>query len=210
MNSPLNIYFAGELFDHKHLIGNALLADAINKVGEGRWQVVLPQDNEAPVERALDIRDQDFKLLLGCDVAVFHFDGLELDSGTVAEFMMAKMIDLPCVIMRSDIRAGGDQKDGEPWNLMCSGYPRTETLIFNAIEMYKKSLQENDPQAAVAAMCQQIAEILLEKLEKVSALPSLFKNRDEMKKTIYNWAAEFPGGNLVNILPSNKSQGADQ
>ena len=112
MSQKKKIYFAGELFDHKHLIGNALLADAINRKSEEEWKVILPQDNEAPVNRALDIRDQDFKLLLSCDAAIFHFDGLELDSGTVAEFMMAKMIDLPSLIIRSDIRSGGDQQDG--------------------------------------------------------------------------------------------------
>lgn len=202
MNQAKKIYFAGELFDHKHLIGNALLAQAINQESKGRWQVILPQDNEAPVERALDIRDQDFKLLLGCDAAVFHFDGLELDSGTVAEFMMAKMIDLPCVIIRSDIRSGGDQQDGEPWNLMCSGYPRTESLIFNSIEQYKDILSNHpdDLSATVKIFCQKIAGMILDKLENVYSHTSLFDGRNDLKKIIRQWAAEFPGGNLKNML----------
>ena len=29
-----SIYFAGDLFDHKHLIGNALLAEAIEKYSD--------------------------------------------------------------------------------------------------------------------------------------------------------------------------------
>ncbi len=196
----MKIYFAGELFDHKHLIGNALLADAVNRLSPEHWQIVLPQDNETPIERALDIRDQDFKLLLESDAAVFHFDGLELDSGTVAEFMMAKMVDLPCVVMRSDLRSGGDQQQGDPWNLMCSGYPRTETLRFNAMELYKQIQQNHSPQTVIAAMTDRIAVMLLEKLEKVTALPSLFHEREDLRKTIRKWAAEFPGGNLKTII----------
>ncbi len=202
MNKTKKIYFAGELFDHKHLIGNALLANAVNGESGGKWQVVLPQDNEAPVARALDIRDQDFKLLLSCDAALFHFDGLELDSGTVAEFMMAKMIDLPSVIIRSDIRSGGDQQDGEPWNLMCSGYPRTESLIFNSIELYKIILQSNPDKTSrsIDLFCKKIAGMILDKLEKVYSQTSLFTDKEDLKTTIRQWAAEFPGGNLKNLL----------
>ncbi len=36
------IYFAGELFDHKHLIGNALLASHIESLSGGRYRCVLP------------------------------------------------------------------------------------------------------------------------------------------------------------------------
>lgn len=202
MSQKKKIYFAGELFDHKHLIGNALLADAINRKSEEEWKVILPQDNEAPVNRALDIRDQDFKLLLSCDAAIFHFDGLELDSGTVAEFMMAKMIDLPSLIIRSDIRSGGDQQDGEPWNLMCSGYPRTESLIFNSIELYKSVLAEqpdNHP-GAIDILCERIAGMILDKLEQVYTQASLFAGRNDLETTIREWASEFPGGNLKNII----------
>jgi hypothetical protein len=40
----------------------------------------------------------------------------------VVEFMLAKFADIPSVLLRTDIRAGGDYRD-EPWNLMTSYFP---------------------------------------------------------------------------------------
>jgi len=39
---PLNIYFAGELFTHKDLVGNALLAEAIAELSEQRYCTPRP------------------------------------------------------------------------------------------------------------------------------------------------------------------------
>ncbi len=93
------IYFAGELFDHKHLAGNALLAAAI-EAAEPNYECVLPQLMEQPEMRAESIRNHDLLQVLSCDLALFNFDGTELDSGTVVEFMYAKFLDKPCVILR--------------------------------------------------------------------------------------------------------------
>ena len=113
------IYFAGELFDHKHLIGNALLAAHIERLANGRYRCVLPQDLEQTDSRAVDIRNQDLIGVATCDVALFNFDGSDLDSGTVVEFVYAKLLDIPAVILRTDFRGGGDQDtDGDAWNLM--------------------------------------------------------------------------------------------
>ena len=89
------IYFAGELFDHKHLLGNAAVGQYIDEVAQGRYHSVLPQNIECAEGRSESIRNNDLLHLVLCDVAVFNFDGLELDSGTVVEFMMAKMLDIP-------------------------------------------------------------------------------------------------------------------
>ena len=40
------IYFAGALFDHKDLIGNAVLVSYINELSNGKYQCILPQDLE--------------------------------------------------------------------------------------------------------------------------------------------------------------------
>ena len=118
------IYFAGELFDHKHLIGNALLAAHIERLSNGRYRCVLPQDLEQTDSRAVDIRNQDLIGVATCDMALFNFDGSDLDSGTVVEFVYAKLLDIPAVILRTDFRGGGDQDtDGDAWNLMASFYP---------------------------------------------------------------------------------------
>jgi nucleoside 2-deoxyribosyltransferase len=125
------VYFAGELFSAKHLVGNAYLAEAIPAASHGRYLCRLPQDFELRGHHPQLIRDKDIRSLLECDLALFNFDGPELDSGTVVEFMFAKFADIPCVILRSDFRAAGDQgfdglagqdaRDGEVDGLHDSG-----------------------------------------------------------------------------------------
>lgn len=135
MTKRLTVYLAGGLFDLRQLAGNAQLARAIETVSEGRYGVYLPQDYEPDSLDAKSIRDGDFEGLLSCEAAVFQFDGTELDSGTVAEFMAAKFADIPAVLLRTDFRRGGD-RNAEPWNLMCSFYPRTESIVVDGMGQY--------------------------------------------------------------------------
>ena len=139
---PLEIYFAGDLFDAKDLGGNLLLADAIEKVSQGKYKVLLPQDGECEVinRTSRNIRDADFHLLYSCDIIIANLDGPDPDSGTVVEYCFAKMLDIPAVLLRTDFRNSGDATlpDSEPWNLMCSHYPRTEVRHINAMERYHR------------------------------------------------------------------------
>ncbi|MCF7899189.1 hypothetical protein K9L05_00900 [Candidatus Babeliales bacterium] len=41
-----NIYFAGDLFDQKHITGNFLLAKQIEKIPNYKYKCMLPQDWE--------------------------------------------------------------------------------------------------------------------------------------------------------------------
>ena len=170
------VYFAGELFSSKHLVGNAALADAIAKVSNLNFTCVLPQTLEERGMSAQDIRDTDIVTLIGCDSALFNFDGPELDSGTVAEFMFAKFADIPSLLLRTDFRRGGDQGE-DPWNLMMSFYPRTRTLCLNSIEIYQKASSTGmSPMRAGQSLVEQVAEAVVKELELLSqlapALPS--------------------------------------
>ena len=107
----MDVYFAGELFSAKHIIGNAVLAAAIETVSEGRFSCILPQALEQRGTTPRAIRDQDLEAVYRSDVALFNFDGTEVDSGTVVEFMFAKFLDIPSVILRTDFRAAGDSGD---------------------------------------------------------------------------------------------------
>ena len=112
LRKSYTVYFAGELFSSKHLVGNAYLAEAVHERSHGRYLCRLPQDFELRGHHPHFIRDKDIRSLLECDLALFNFDGPELDSGTVVEFMFAKFADIPCVVLRSDFRAAGDQPPG--------------------------------------------------------------------------------------------------
>jgi len=191
-----DFYFAGELFDAKHLMGNAYLAAEILKNSDGKFRPVLPQDLEQRSLHPHDIRDEDILALIESDLALFHFDGSELDSGTVVEFMIAKFADIPSVIVRSDFRASGDQMD-HPWNLMASFYPRTEVVIVDALRSYKFSEGSmkngstallTDPQKSinqVMSLNTMISRKIITAFERVIQTQPLLK--DTQQEHVYNW-----------------------
>jgi nucleoside 2-deoxyribosyltransferase len=200
------VYFAGELFSAKHLVGNAYLAEAIHAAAHGRYLCRLPQDIELRSHHPRLIRDADLRALLACDLALFNFDGPELDSGTVVEFMFAKFADIPCVLLRSDFRAAGDQGPGhDPWNLMASFYPRSVPVALNSLALYKKAhsaarraalddltrLAGQHSSATAQTMCEQIAARVVKALDKAAALePAMPKH---LREEVYQWLALLPG-----------------
>ena len=199
---PLKIYFAGDLFDSKDLGGNLMLADAIEKVSGNRYKIMLPQDGECEViERTSQtIRDADFKLLFNCDLLVANFDGPDLDSGTVVEFCFAKMVDMPAVLLRTDFRDSGDNTlpDGEPWNLMCSHYPRTEVLHINGMVRYHEC-RSASRREWLEKYYDSIAQDVVNSLDKVVKQPSWLK-ADELLNQ-YRMAVKSTGGSVPEIFP---------
>ena len=187
----VSIYFAGELFSLKHLTGNALLADAISRISNGQFSCVLPQTLEERAMSARAIRDQDIVALLACDLAIFNFDGPELDSGTVSEFMLAKFADIPSLLLRTDFRRGGDQGN-DPWNLMLSFYPRTRNLCLNSLEIYKASIAEGlSPVQAGVSMVQQVAQAIVRELEMLIQSPP--EMSAELAGPVFRWLSQLSG-----------------
>ena len=201
-------YFGGELFSGKHLVGNAILAEAIYSRSEGRYQAVLPQNLEQRDTTPHAIRDQDIRALLACDLGLFNYDGPELDSGTVVEFMFAKFADIPSVLLRTDFRNGGDQSGaGEPWNLMTSYYPRTATVVIDAMALYQEglvappvpssasetpaTLENNRSGQAGLTMLDRTADAVIQAFDQVLQLPSVLPGT--MRETVYHWLALMPG-----------------
>src|SRR5580692_1821555 len=185
------VYFAGELFSSKHLVGNAALADSIAKVSNLDFTCVLPQTLEGPGMSAQDIRDKDIVTLIGCDLALFNFDGPELDSGTVSEFMFAKFADIPALLLRTDFRRGGDQGQ-DPWNLMLSFYPRTETCCLDSMALYKAALAQGlDPVGAADSMLDQIAALVVPKLEALAQTMPILP--PDLASPVHDWLVRFPG-----------------
>jgi len=187
----VSVYFAGELFSVKHLLGNAALADAIARLSCGRFTCVLPQALEDRAMSAHEIRDQDIVALLNCDLAIFNFDGPELDSGTVAEFMFAKFADIPSLLLRTDFRHGGDQ-GADPWNLMLSFYPQTKTLCLNSMEIYKLSIgRDKSPVNAGKSMVDSVAAAIIKELEMLSQFPSIMTG--ELIEPVFRWISKLAG-----------------
>ena len=206
-------YHAGPLFTLADLHGNTLLSRAIRTRSRDKFLPVVPQDLEQRDLHAHSIRDQDLRALLNCDLALFVFDGAELDSGTVVEFMTAKMADVPCVVLRTDFRGGGDQGGGgartDPWNLMCSFWPRCERVVVDGMVAYKTGLAarigggaESDggsdrtvrsERALVAGelMLEEVAREVVEAFERVLQKPPVMPL--EVREHVYEWLALMPG-----------------
>jgi nucleoside 2-deoxyribosyltransferase len=219
MTNEYQIYFAGDLFDHKDLIGNTLITEYLEKASGGKYISQLPQDINPGGSSPEEIRNTNLLKLMECDVALFNFDGNELDSGSVVEFMFAKFVDIPSLIVRSDFRSSGDQGEaGDDWNLMCSFYPRTRILKINSMDWYQEA-KANTQSAAelIDRLYTKVAKLLVEELDLTIAEPSLFKGDTQLAENIYQWGHLIPGGKMsaefggkehsAKIISSKKGKG---
>lgn len=187
-----SVYLAGELFSYKSLIGNQMLAEKVASLSHGRYLPKLPQTLEFPSNRSKDIRDTDYRAVIECDLILAQFDGSELDAGTVAEFMLAKSLDIPAVLFRSDFRHSGDQEQGgDAWNLMLSHFPRTETLAVNAMALYQSS-------SSLDLYLATLAKQLIVKLDAVVTIQPLIAMSEE--RAIQHYSESIQRSNLETII----------
>ena len=140
--TTFTVYSAGGLFSLSELTFNQKLAAAIELHSDGMFKIVLPQDTEMKLRGdesdALHIRDHDILGVVSADLCICNFDGTEADSGTVVEFMIAMMLGIGTIIHRTDFRNAGDQHEGnDPFNLMMSNWPRSNSVWQNAMESYR-------------------------------------------------------------------------
>ena len=102
---PYTVYSAGGLFTQDELATNIMIKEAVWRLSNGKFQLFLPQSREL---QELDqpnleayIRNTDLLEVVKADILLVRFDGLELDSGTVVEYMMAKFLGMPTVILKA-------------------------------------------------------------------------------------------------------------
>jgi hypothetical protein len=196
------VYFASELYGLKHLIGNAYLAEAIYEKSHGRYLCELPQDFEPHSTRPHAIRDRNIRILAACDLALFNFDGADIESGTAVEFMHAKFADIPAVILRTDLRAAGDGPD--PWSLMASFYPRTAQVIVDGLQSYKVIMKRRHRRldevlrlagqhssADAQRMCDEVAAACVRAFDRVQALEPVMPKY--LREEVYLWMSLMSG-----------------
>jgi hypothetical protein len=140
--------------------------------------------------------------LIECDLGLFSFDGTELDAGVVVEFMLAKFLDMPAVILRSDFRTCGEKEIGsDNWNFMCSFYPRTKIVQFNAILSYQAALERSQSREdAINRYYSQIVDLVIKSLDSVRKEEPLLKSNQKKLEAVYGWASTFPGGGIEKLL----------
>ncbi|RMD39340.1 hypothetical protein DV735_g5789, partial [Chaetothyriales sp. CBS 134920] len=160
----------------------------------------VPQDLEPRSLHPHSIRDSDLLALLSCDLALFTYDGAELDSGTVVEYMVAKFADVPSVILRTDFRGAGDQQQGsgaagedddEPdaWNLMSSFWPRTKVVRVDSMAVFKST-------GSAEKLLDVVAERCVRAMEEVVQMPSSMPR--ESRRGVLEWLKVMPGWGYEN------------
>ena len=195
-NKAKKIYWAGDLWNFKDLIGNELLVNQFNQNCQGKYEAFLPQNVEATAIDKKSIRDSDFELLFSCDAIVANFDGHDLDSGTVAEFCFAKFLDLPAVLFRSDFRNNNDVITcPDPWNLMLSNYPRTKTLLIPSMPQFPQIGSNN----YLALASKEIEKAL----DEVFNMPKLYSNQEEYY-FLYQAALKSAGPSLEKLFSTQQ------
>jgi hypothetical protein len=196
------VYLSSELYTLTHLLGNAYLAEAIYERSHGRYLCQLPQDREPRVVRPRAVRDHDIRMLLSCDLALFAFDGADIDSSVAVEFMLAKFADIPAVLARSDLRVGGDGPNS--WSLMASYYPRTANVILHGYSAYqlhsRRRTRRGDEDLRLAAqrssadaqrVCDTMAAACVRALDKVRAIEPVMPRH--LREEVFHWLASMPG-----------------
>lgn len=206
---PIRAFFGSELFNSRDLIGNLYLVEALEKVTNGKYKFYLAQHQcEQKVTHKI-IKDKDTRGLMESQVAVFAFDGVELDSGTVVEFMQAKALDIPAVVYRTDFRGGSGEEAIDDkcnkWNLMVSFYPRTKIIYRNGVVDYRKyykmkNMQNLSVHDIAQAYSEYMATIIAEAMEEVMESPPLLNTKEREKlneQYVKLWG--------VDIKPNNTS-----
>jgi nucleoside 2-deoxyribosyltransferase len=137
---PYTVYSAGGLFTQDELTTNIMIKEAVWRLSSGKFQLFLPQSRELQEFDRPDvdahIRNTDLLEVVKSDIILVRFDGVELESGTVIEFAMAKSLGKPTLILRSDFRRLSDSVLTEPYNLMVKNWPRTVEIKLNAFQIW--------------------------------------------------------------------------
>lgn len=184
------VYFAGDLFDQKHITGNLFLAQGMETLSRGRFKFILPQNSEGVLSSASEIRNRDITYIIQSDLVLFNFDGVDLDSGTVVEFMIAKMLDIPVVLLRTDCRNGG-YLFGDDWNLMASGYPRSVVVNYPALTMYQ--------QLGIEEMHKTIVQAIIDAFAEVVSINSLLTSFEDISNA-YHHVIKMCGADLSHQI----------
>ncbi|QRN84081.1 nucleoside 2-deoxyribosyltransferase [Chloroflexota bacterium] len=216
-NEPYTIYAAGGLFTYRELAMNLAIKEAIWEQSSGKYQLILPQSEQPEgfehPDVSIQIRNTDLWHVMRTDLLLAQFDGLELDAGTVAEYMMAKFLAKPTVILRSDSRRMENAGFDEPYNLMLKNYPRTVVLHIDSLTDYlnrweKIKPEKQDPlgfgelirieKQAMAQGVSDLAARIIAAFDEALEMTSPYS--EAMKKEIYQAARLMPGSGFDQFV----------
>lgn len=218
---PYAIYTAGGLFTPDELATNTFLKEAIWRLSKGKFQLFLPQSREIQELDNPDIeayiRNTDLLEVVKADIILARFDGLELESGTVVEYMTAKFLGKPTVLLRSDFRRVNFGNFCEPYNLMVKNWPRTVEVQINSFvlwaEVFDKVRQTLSDRDTMQGMMKaeldtaqksidEIAKLVIGGLESVLMLETPYP--PEYQELAYQTFRSCPGSGFDQLLTANE------
>jgi hypothetical protein len=107
--------------------------------------------------------------------------------------MVAKFADIPAVLLRTDFRRGGDCHR-DPWNLMVSDWPRTETVLVHSRGLYRRARAEQGD-GAVDAATRAVARQVIDAFDRVIQAPPVLSA--DLRDAAYDWLSLAPGFGLA-------------
>jgi nucleoside 2-deoxyribosyltransferase len=144
---PYRVYSAGGLFTQHELATNVMIKEAVWRLSGGKYELLLPQSRELELLDRPDvdayIRNEDLRWVVGADIILARFDGVELDSGTVIEFAVAKSLGKPAVILRCDFRGLNGTGRTDPYNPLVKNWPRTVEVHLDSFVLWAELLAED-------------------------------------------------------------------
>lgn len=211
------VYSAGGLFTQHELTTNVLIKKAVWERSQGKFELVLPQSKEPRhmdrADIAAYIRNTDLLQVIKADMILARFDSVELDTGTVVEYMMAKFLGKPTVILRCDSRRLACDHMDEPYNLMVKNWPRTVEIHIDSLAQYSRVIQnvrdthgrantyeakiENELKTVYKGV-DHLASKITEGLEAVLKTGSPYPA--EYRETVYRLSRFSPGGDFEELL----------
>jgi nucleoside 2-deoxyribosyltransferase len=214
---PYEVYAAGGLFTQHELATNVLIKEAVWRLSNGKFQLVLPQSVELKELDATYLRNVSLLDVVKADIIIARFDGLELDAGTVVEFAVAKSLGKPTVILRCDYRRLSGKGIEEPYNLMVKSWPRTVEVHIDSLLNYVGILAEERKalgdrvtfQATIKAElntvqkgADEIAKKIIDGLEAVIRMKSPYP--PEYQEVVYKALRYSPGSGFDQLFTENE------
>jgi nucleoside 2-deoxyribosyltransferase len=214
---PYKVYAAGGLFTQHELATNVLIKEAVWRLSNGKFQLVLPQSNELKELDAAYLRNVDLLEVVKADIIIARFDGPEPDAGTVVEFTMAKSLGKPTVILRCDYRHLSGKGIDEPYSWMVKSWPRTVEVHIDSLLNYVGLLAEERKalgdkvtfQATIKAELNtvqrgvdEIAKKIIDGLEAVIKMKSPYP--PEYQEIVYEASRYSPGSSFDQLLTENE------
>ena len=218
---PYRIYSAGGLFTQDELATNILIKEAVWRLSNGKFQLFLPQSRELQELNRSDveihIRNTDLLEVVKADIILARFDGLELDSGTVVEYAMAKYLGKPTVILRSDFRRVSFAGFCEPYNLMVKNWPRSVEIQLNSFGIWADLFTEERQGLGDSDTLQGMMKVELSTLQKsvdevakqvLAGLEAVIERKSpyppEYQEVVYQAARYSPGSGFDKLLTTSE------